>query len=131
MPTRIGKYEVQFEIGHGAFGRVFRAYDPVTRRTVAIKVMIAENDPDGLARFFLEVQATASLKHKNIVTIYDFNETPPYIVMEFVEGGPWIARPSFAAHCGVLQQAVSLAHVMRLELDIDRGRTTPIDSLLN
>ena len=86
MPTRIGKYEVHSEIGHGAFGRVFRAYDPVTRRTVAIKVLITENDPDVLARFFLEVQATASLKHKNIVTIYDFNETPPYIVMEFVEG---------------------------------------------
>jgi serine/threonine-protein kinase len=84
--TRIGRYEVQSEIGHGTFGRVFRAYDPVTRRNVAIKVLIAENDPDVLARFFLEVQATAKLKHKNIVTIYDFNETPPYIVMELVEG---------------------------------------------
>ena len=84
--TRIGRYEVQSEIGHGAFGRVFRAYDPVTRRNVAIKVLIADNEPDVLARFFLEVQATARLKHKNIVTIYDFNETPPYIVMELVEG---------------------------------------------
>ena len=84
--TRIGRYEVQSEIGRGAFGRVFRAYDPVTRRNVAIKVLLADNDPDVLARFFLEVQATAKLKHKNIVTIYDFNETPPYIVMELLEG---------------------------------------------
>ncbi len=65
---------------------MFRAWDPVTRRNVAIKVLLTENDPDMLARFFIEVQATAKLKHKNIVTIYDFNEKPPYIVMELVEG---------------------------------------------
>jgi len=86
MSGQIGKYEVQSELGRGAFGLVYRAYDPVTRRNVAIKVLLTENDPDALARFFVEVQATAKLKHKNVVTIYDFNETPPYIVMELVEG---------------------------------------------
>src|SRR6266567_7739475 len=88
MIARLGKYEIQSEIGHGAFGRVFRAYDPQMRRDVAIKVLIAESDPDMLARFRAEAGATGNLKHKNIVTIYEYSDDQgkPYIVMELLDG---------------------------------------------
>ena len=88
MSSRIGKYEIISEIGHGAFGRVFRAYDPQMRRNVAIKVLLTDNDPELLARFRAEAGAAGNLKHKNIVTVYEFSdyEGKPYIVMELLEG---------------------------------------------
>src|SRR5439155_19648292 len=86
--TTIGKYKLEAEVGHGGFGRVYRAYDPQTRRTVAIKVLISDKNEDLLMRFRREATATGSLHHKNIVTIYDYgeHENTPYIVMEYLEG---------------------------------------------
>ncbi|MBV9504967.1 MAG: protein kinase [Acidobacteriia bacterium] len=88
MSSRIGKYEILSEIGHGDFGRVYRAYDPQMRRNVAIKVLIADTDPELLARFHAEAAAAGNLRHKNIVTVYEYStyEGKPYIVMELVEG---------------------------------------------
>ena len=51
---RIGKYEVQNELGRGAFGRVYRAYDAGMERLVAIKVLISDGDPNLLQRFRTE-----------------------------------------------------------------------------
>src|SRR5579864_1516475 len=90
MASRIGKYEVLGELGRGAFGRVFHAYDPTMQpgRHVAIKVLAAENNADVLGRFRSEAGTTGSLRHKNIVTVYDYGEHEglPYLVMEFLEG---------------------------------------------
>src|SRR5215510_6218151 len=84
----IGKYRLQNEIGRGGFGRVFRAFDPTVGRTVAIKILISDNDKDLLARFRREATATGKLRHKNIVTVYDYGEqdNTPYLVMEYLEG---------------------------------------------
>jgi tetratricopeptide (TPR) repeat protein len=84
---RIGKYEVQSEIGLGAFGRVFRAYDPTVNRPVAIKILTAEGK-DLITRFRTEASAAGNLRHKNIVTIYEFGEHKgrPFIAMELLEG---------------------------------------------
>src|SRR5262245_20782011 len=86
--TTIGRYRLEAQIGRGAFGRVYRAYDPATKRTVAIKVLISDENEDVLARFRREATATGNLKHKNIVTVYDYgeHEKTPYLVMEFLEG---------------------------------------------
>ncbi len=88
MKTRLGKYEIQAELGRGAFGRVYRAYDPTVGRLVAVKVMTTEGDKDLLARFRHEAAAAGNLRHKNIVTIYEFGEHEgvPFIVMEYLEG---------------------------------------------
>jgi serine/threonine-protein kinase len=85
---RIGKYELQNELGRGGFGRVFRAYDPSVGRPVAIKVLTAENDPELMERFRAEAGTTGQLQHKNIVTVFDCGEQDgaPYIVMELLEG---------------------------------------------
>src|SRR5882724_4904965 len=88
MISQIGKYTVEAEIGSGGFGRVYKAWDPDVHQSVAIKVLLAEGDADLLKRFQLEVVTTASLHHKNIVTIYASGEEAgtPYLVMELLEG---------------------------------------------
>ena len=88
MMHRIGRYEVQSELGHGGFGQVFRAFDPTVGRMVAIKTLTAGGEPELLTRFRNEAAAAGKLRHKNIVTIYDFGEHngSPYIVMELLDG---------------------------------------------
>jgi serine/threonine-protein kinase len=88
LAKRIGKYEIQAELGCGSFGRVYRAYDPAVGRSVAIKELTSEGDPELLARFKSEAGLTGKLQHKNIVTVYDSGEQAgsPYIVMELLEG---------------------------------------------
>lgn len=86
--NQIGRYEILNEIGKGAFGRVYRGYDPYVKRPVAIKVLSSDIDFDMLARFEAEAGMTANLLHKNIVTVYEFSqhEGTPYLVMELLEG---------------------------------------------
>ena len=88
MITRIGRYEVQGELGRGGFGHVFRAFDPAMDSLVAIKTLIGDTDPDLLIRFRNEAAAARKLQHNNIITVYDFGEEDrtPYIVMELLDG---------------------------------------------
>src|SRR5689334_3491132 len=88
MMARIGNYEILSELGRGGFGRVYKAFDPAVGREVAIKVLLSEGDPDLLHRFRSEASTTAKLRHKNIVTVYNFGEQDgmPYLVMEYLEG---------------------------------------------
>lgn len=88
MITRIGKYQIEGELGRGGFGRVYRAYDPTVGRPVAIKVLTAPGDASLLSRFRNEAFAAGNLQHKNIVTVYDFGEYDgvPYLAMEYLDG---------------------------------------------
>lgn len=88
MPSRIGKYEIRSQIGQGGSGSVYEGYDPDVGRRVAIKILHASDDPDVLARFRQEATAAGNLRHKNIVTVYEFGEFEgaPFIVMEYLEG---------------------------------------------
>ena len=47
--TTIGRYRLEAQIGRGGFGRVYRAYDPATKRSVAIKILISDENEDVLA----------------------------------------------------------------------------------
>lgn len=87
QPTKIGKYEILTELGHGGMGVVYKALDRQLDRLVAIKMIIGAT-PGSLKRFNTEARSTASLQHPNIVTIYDFGEQDgsPYLVMEFLQG---------------------------------------------
>src|ERR1017187_8061673 len=85
---QIGRYEIRCEVGRGGFGVVYRAHDPVMRRNVAVKVLTTVSDPDLLGRFRSEAGTTGNLRHKNIITVYDYGEYSgqPYLVMELLEG---------------------------------------------
>jgi tetratricopeptide (TPR) repeat protein/predicted Ser/Thr protein kinase len=85
----IGRYMVVQEIGHGAMGAVYSAYDPELDRRVAIKVVRAEAvELAGRTRFLREAQALAKLSHPNVVGIHDVGtlDDQVFIAMELVEG---------------------------------------------
>lgn len=85
-----GRYEVQEIIGVGGMSVVYKAYDNVDDRIVAIKVLKEEflNNEEFKRRFKNESKAIALLSHPNIVRVYDvnFGEKLQYIVMEYIDG---------------------------------------------
>ena len=86
---RIGHYEVLEVLGRGGFGIVFRAFDEVLQRVVAVKVLapeIAVTSP-ARKRFLREARSAAKVRHENVVRIYAVEEQPlPYLVMEYIPG---------------------------------------------
>ena len=87
---QLGKYQLTDILGQGAMGVVYRAFDPVLNRYLAIKVMSAliASDEQLRDRFLREAQAAGSLQHPNVVTVYDFGEADEhlFIAMEYIEG---------------------------------------------
>lgn len=85
-----GRYEVQEIIGVGGMSVVYKAYDNVDDRIVAIKVLKEEflNNEEFKRRFKNESKAIALLSHPNIVKVFDvnFGEKLQYIVMEYIDG---------------------------------------------
>lgn len=93
-PERLGKYPITGILGRGAMGVVYRGFDPVIKRQVAIKTIRREliDDDDKAqmvaARFRKEAQAAGALNHPGIVSVYEYGEDKEYayIAMECVEG---------------------------------------------
>jgi eukaryotic-like serine/threonine-protein kinase len=86
---RLGHYEVLAVLGKGGFGIVFRAFDDVLQRVVAVKVLapqLAATSP-ARKRFLREARASAQVRHDNVVQVHAVAEQPlPYLVMEFIPG---------------------------------------------
>ncbi|MFT3734566.1 MAG: serine/threonine-protein kinase [Rhodocyclaceae bacterium] len=91
-PQKLGKYEIQGVLGKGGMGTVYKGYDPLIQRTVALKTVhsrLLENDDHNmLERFRNEARAAGRLNHPGIVAIYDYGEENgiAYIAMEYVDG---------------------------------------------
>ena len=87
-----GRYEVREILGQGGMGLVYRAYDTVVRREVAVKTILDIPDPASLALFYKECDVLASMSHPNIVEIFDIGEfeeegkKKPYFVMPLLPG---------------------------------------------
>ncbi len=86
----IGKYRIIKKIGVGGIGVVYRAYDPLIEREVAIKVLEdrALKNPDIKERFYREARYAGKLSHPNITIVHDFGELSgtPYLIMEYLVG---------------------------------------------
>jgi serine/threonine protein kinase/class 3 adenylate cyclase len=88
----LGRYELLEELGRGAMGVVYRAYDPTVGRIVALKtVRLDVTGPDHeelIRRLRQEAQAAGRLEHPNIVTVYDAGEVGGafYLTMRYVKG---------------------------------------------
>ena len=86
----LGHCRVTALIGEGGMGVVYRAYDEVLHRDVAVKVVKKDSgiDSSGRQNLLQEARASSSLGHPNICTIYEVGENDGdlYIVMELVEG---------------------------------------------
>ena len=99
-------------------GTVYKAFDPLLTRIVAIKVISGQLDsqPENRERFFREARSAAQLSHRNIITIHDLGEQDgaPYLAMEYLEGLDLDKR--LQNH-----EALSLAHKIELALSIGEG----------
>ena len=85
-----GRYEIQAVVGTGGMAVVYRAWDKIEKRTVAIKVLRPEYEQDAefVRRFSREAEAAAKMSHENIVNLLDVGKDNDmrYIVMEYVPG---------------------------------------------
>lgn len=82
-----GKYEIRSKIGQGGMGVVYKAWDLALKRDAAIK-MLTHVDNETLQRFRREAHALASIKHRAVIRIDAFGDSPlgPYLVVEYVAG---------------------------------------------
>jgi serine/threonine protein kinase len=86
----LGRYQIIEELGRGGMGVVYRAYQPSLNRHVAVKILPPQLgfDQQFVDRFLREARAAASLRHPNIVVIYDVGQEQGvyFIAMEHLEG---------------------------------------------
>ncbi len=114
--TLANRYKIEAEIGRGGMGIVYKGYDLLLKRPVAIKILSSASlSPEDRARLLAEAQAAAQLNHPNVVTVYDALEVDnqPFIIMEFVEGKTLrsIPQPTMKESIDYMRQICSaLAH---------------------
>src|SRR5436190_14165496 len=91
MPMRLRQFELRDAIASGGMGTVYRAFDLMLEREVAVKLMRKElaEDAKSLESFYREARACAALNHTNIIHIYTFDEFDGqlYLVMELADRG--------------------------------------------
>lgn len=91
VPMQLRQFELRGIIGSGGMGNVYRAFDLMLQREVAVKLMKKElvGDAPSLEAFAREARACAALNHTNIIHIYTFDEWEGhrYIVMEIADQG--------------------------------------------
>ncbi|MEU5597585.1 serine/threonine-protein kinase [Streptomyces sp. NPDC020298] len=112
-----GRYRLQDAIGRGAMGEVWRAFDEILGRPVAVKLLLPQStDPTATSRFHLEARTAGSLNHPNVVGVLDFGEHERglFLVMELVQGDS-LAR--LLATSGPLPAA----HVARMAAEAAAG----------
>src|SRR5215210_7045604 len=122
-----GRYRLDAQIGSGGMSTVYRAFDSVLERRVAVKLMHREiaADTDQLERFRREARAVAQLSHPHIVGVIDAGEEDgrPYIVFEYVEGETLKDRirrhgrlpvPEAVAYAIEIARALQAAHDRRI-----------------
>ncbi len=107
---KIGRYEIKSELGRGGMATVYKAYDPLFEREVALKVLPREmlHDPQFRVRFEREAKTIAALEHPAIVPVYDVGEEDgqPYFVMRYMTGGSLQER--------IAQGPISLSEAARI-----------------
>lgn len=96
-----GRYRILSQLGQGGMATVYLAEDPLLQRLVAIKVIQAHLSSNSglMERFNVEAKTIASLRHINIVEVFDFGiqDDQQFLVMEYIDG------QNLQAICGALQ----------------------------
>ncbi len=116
---RIPGYDILQQLGEGGMGVVYRARQVGLNRLVALKMIRGGSQvrPDHRARFSIEAEAVARLRHPNILQIYDFGEADgmPFVSLELLEGGSLADRldgtPQPARSSAELIQTLAIAIV--------------------
>ncbi len=110
-----GRYEIQEIVGVGGMAVVYKAYDNIDDRIVAVKILKDEflANEEFRRRFKNESKAIAVLSHPNIVKVYDvsYGDRLQYIVMEYVEG---ITLKEYIQQQGVINSREAVFFVMQI-----------------
>jgi len=112
----LGKYVLIRELGRGGMGVVYKAWESPLKRWVALKILLGAGGQEELVRFRREAQTAASLRHPNIVGIFEVGDVGDkhVIAMEFVDGrslaGEKLPAPKAAALMASVARAVEFAH---------------------
>lgn len=123
MPKMLRQFELRSVIASGGNGTVYRAFDTVLERLVAVKLVKKEMMSDQLAmdNFYREARACARLNHTNIIHIYTFDEYEGqvYLVMELADHGSLdnrIEKQTRVAELNVLDIGIKIASALDLAL---------------
>lgn len=110
-----GRYEIQDVVGVGGMAVVYKAYDNIDDRIVAVKILKDEYlaNEEFRRRFKNESKAIAVLSHPNIVKVFDvsFGDRLQYIVMEYIEG---ITLKEYIEKRGVLEWREALFFIIQI-----------------
>lgn len=110
-----GRYEIMEVLGVGGMAVVYKAFDNIDHRIVAVKILKDEflANPDFKRRFMNESKAISVLSHPNIVKVYDvsYGEILQYIVMEYVDG---ISLKEYIEQQGVIDPREALYFVTQI-----------------
>ena len=110
-----GRYEIMEVIGVGGMAVVYKAFDNIDHRIVAVKILKSEYlaNEEFKRRFRNESKAVAVLSHPNIVKVFDvsFGDAIQYIVMEYVEG---ITLKNYITQQGVVDQREALYFITQI-----------------
>ena len=126
---RLGNYRVLAALGQGGMSKVYKGYQPMLDRYVAIKVLAPRfaTDEEFRARFQREAAAIARLRHPNIVQIYDFGAKASihYMVMEYIPGDTLKTRMRAARATGerlAREEILTLLRGVAMALDYAHAR---------
>jgi serine/threonine protein kinase len=121
MPLMLRQFELRSVIASGGMGTVYRSYDTVLDRMVAVKLMKKEllADAAALESFYREARACASLNHTNIIHIYTFDEGEGqrYLVMELADRGSLDTRIEKQGRVSEID-VLDIGYKMCLALDV-------------
>ncbi|HMV87053.1 MAG TPA: serine/threonine-protein kinase [Blastocatellia bacterium] len=124
--SKIGRYEIKNLLGKGGMASVYRAFDPMFERDVAVKVLPRDllHEQDFYERFRREAKLIAGLENQAIVPVYDFGEQDdqPYIVMRLMAGGSLANR----LERGPFSLSRASAILTRLAAALDRAHARGI-----
>ncbi|MEM9293246.1 MAG: protein kinase [Acidobacteriota bacterium] len=115
------RYTTGTLLGRGGMGEVYKAWDPVLERPVALKILHTRS-PEAVERLLREARAQARLDHPNICRVYEVGADldEPHIAMQFIDGdtladaAPRMAREEIVAVIAQVAEAIHEAHRMGL-----------------
>ena len=112
--TLKGRYEIREVLGKGGMGVVYKAFDSVLKRDLALKTILDIADKKALELFHKEYEVLASISHPNIVEIFDLGEyeedgdSIPYFVMPLLSGMPLDLAIRTSSHRLTVERSVDI-----------------------